>query len=166
MPTETTRPIADDTLPDATLHLAFDLGNTEWTFACTTAVAVAPRVRTMPARDLPRLVAEFEAARRHFGLPATTPIRTCYEAGRDGFWLHRALASAGVLNVIVDSASIEVNRRARQAKTDRLDATALLRLLLRYTAGETQVWRVVHENCLCPPSTRRIGGTRIANSPG
>ena len=90
MPTETTRPIADDTLPDATLHLAFDLGNTEWTFACTTAVAVAPRVRTMPARDLPRLVAEFEAARRHFGLPATTPIRTCYEAGRDGFWLHRA----------------------------------------------------------------------------
>ena len=143
MPTETTRPIADDPLPDATLHLAFDLGNTEWTFACTTAAAVAPRVRTMPARDLPRLVAEFEAARRHFGLPPAAPIRTCDEAGRDGFWLHRALAGGGIPNVIVDSASIEVNRRARQAKTDRLDATALLRLLLRYHAGETRVWCVV-----------------------
>jgi len=140
----TTRPIADDTLPDATLHVAFDLGNTEWTFACTTAAAVAPRVRTMPARDLPRLVAEFEAARRHFGLPPAAPIRTCYEAGRDGVWLHRALAGGGIPKVIVDSASIEVNRRARRAKTDRLDATALLRLLLRYTAGETPVWRVVH----------------------
>ena len=54
----------------------------------------------------------------------------CYEAGRDGFWLHRALTTAGIVNVIVDSASIEVNRRARQAKTDRLDAGALLRLLI------------------------------------
>ena len=166
MPTVTTRPIEDESPQDATLHVAFDLGNTEWTLACTPAVAAPPRIRTMPARDLPRLVTEFEAARRHCGLPGEAPIRTCYEAGRDGFWLHRALASTGIPNVIVDSASIEVNRRARQAKTDRLDATALLRLLLRYTAGETQVWRVVHENCLCPPSTRRIGGTRIANSAG
>lgn len=68
----------------------------------------------------------------------------CYEAGRDGFWLHRALTTAGIVNVIVDSASIEVNRRARQAKTDRLDAGALLRLLIRYAVGETGVWRVVH----------------------
>ena len=142
MPTLTTRP--DTSAPAGpTLYLAFDLGNTEWTFACTPAVAQAPRVRTMPARELGRLVTELEAARRHFGLPTDTPIRTCYEAGRDGFWLHRALTSAGIANVIVDSASIEVTRRARQAKTDRLDATALLRLLVRYTAGETHAWRVV-----------------------
>ena len=127
MPTETTRPIADDTLPDATLHLAFDLGNTEWTFACTTAVAVAPRVRTMPARDLPRLVAEFEAARRHFGLPPAAPIRTCDEAGRDGLWLHRALAGGGIPNVIVDSASIEVNRRAHPADDARRGAAGVAR---------------------------------------
>ena len=142
MPTMTTRPIVDDPVLDATLHVAFDLGNTEWTLASTPAVAEAPRVRTMPTRDLARLVVEFETARRHFGLSNAAPIRTCYEAGRDGFWLHRALASAGIPNVIVDSASIEVSRRARQAKTDRLDATALLRLLLRYAAGETHVWRV------------------------
>jgi len=143
MPSVTTRPIMDDTLLDATLLVAFDLGNTEWTLACTPALAAPPRVRTMPARDLPRLVNEFAAARRHFGLSPEAPIRTCYEAGRDGFWLHRALASHGILNVIVDSASIEGTRRARQAKTDRLDAAAFLRLLLRYHAGETRVWRVV-----------------------
>ena len=106
MPTVTTRPTVDGILLDATLLVALDLGNTEWTLACSPAVAVAPRVRTMPARDLSRLRAEFEAARRHFGLPTEAPIRTCYEAGRDGFWLHRALASSGIPNVIVDSASI------------------------------------------------------------
>ena len=114
-----------------------------WTLACAPALAVPPRVRTMSARDLPRLDAEFAVARRHFGLPPDAPIRTCDEAGRDGFWLHRALASRRIANVIVDSASIAVNRRARQAKTDRLDATALLRLLHRYHAGETRVWGVV-----------------------
>ncbi|MEO7963034.1 MAG: IS110 family transposase [Gemmatimonadaceae bacterium] len=144
MPTVTTRSIVDAPVLDATLPRACDLGNTEWTFACAPAIAVPPRVRTMPARHRARSVEELEAARRHFGLPATTAIRTCDEAGRDGCWLHRALASAGIPNVVVDSASIEVNRRARQAKTDRLDATALLRLLLRYTGGETRVWRVVH----------------------
>lgn len=140
MPTETTRPSVDT----ATLCVALDLGNTEWTLASTPAAAMPPRVRTMPARDLTRLVAEFDAARRHFGLSAAVAIVTCYEAGRDGFWLHRALTSADIRNVIVDSGSIEVSRRARQAKTDRLDASALLRLLLRYQAGESGVWRVVH----------------------
>ena len=73
----TTRPIVDDTVLEATLLVAFDLGNTEWTLACAPAFAVTPRVRTLPARDLPRLDAEFAVARRHFGLPPDAPIRTC-----------------------------------------------------------------------------------------
>ena len=68
----------------------------------------------------------------------------CYEAGRDGFWLQRACTAAGIVALVVDSSSIEVSRRARRAKTDRLDATALLRLLLRHTAGERGHWRVLH----------------------
>ena len=63
MPTVTTRPIVDELPPDATLHLAFDLGNTEWSLACAPAVAAAPRVRTMPARDLPRLVTSSHGVR-------------------------------------------------------------------------------------------------------
>ena len=63
---------------------------------------------------------------------------------RDGFWLHRALSDRGVTSHVVDSASITENRRARRAKSDRLDATALVRLLLRHHAGERGVWSVVH----------------------
>jgi hypothetical protein len=79
-------------------------------------------MRSMPARDLPRLQAEIAKAKKRFGLPAQTPVRSCYEAGRDGFWLHRQLTAHGVVNSVVDSSSIEVNRRQRRAKTDRLDA--------------------------------------------
>jgi transposase len=58
--------------------------------------------------------------------------------------LHRYLLSVGIENVIVDSASIEVNRRARRAKTDRLDAGKLVTMLIRYHSGERTVWSVVH----------------------
>jgi len=97
----------------------------------------------MPARDLARLTREIADAQQWFGVKAATPVRSCYEAGRDGFWLHRYLISIGIANVIVDSSSIEVNRRLRRAKSDRLDARKLLGMLLRYHAGEQKVWSVV-----------------------
>ena len=71
-------------------------------------------------------------------------MRSCYEAGRDGFWPHRFLTAVGVTNLVVDSSSIEVPRRARRAKTDRLDGEKLLRLLLRHWGGERDMWQVVH----------------------
>ena len=70
-------------------------------------------------------------------------MRSCYEAGRDGFWPHRWLTQLGVTNLVVDSSSIEVPRRARRAKTDRLDGEKLLRLLLRHWGGERGMWHVV-----------------------
>jgi len=80
-------------------------------------------------------------ARCHLATDA--PVRSCYEAGRDGFWLHRWLTEQGIHNLVVDSASIEVNRRARRrAKTDRLDGDKLLSMLMRYHAGERRVWAV------------------------
>jgi len=97
----------------------------------------------MPARDLERLTREIADARQWFGLKATTPVGSCYEAGRDGFWLHRYLTSRGIENVVVDSSSIEVNRRLRRAKSDALDVRKLLGMLLRYHAGERAVWSVV-----------------------
>jgi transposase len=71
-------------------------------------------------------------------------VQSCDEAGRDGFWLHRWLTTRREENVVVESASIEVNRRARRAKTDRLDVGKLLALLLRWVGGEGKVWSVVH----------------------
>ena len=82
-------------------------------------------------------------ARKRLGLAAACRVFSCYEAGREGFWLHRLLTQMGVVNLVVDSSSIEVNRRARRAKTDRLDARKLLSMLLRYWAGEKDLWSVV-----------------------
>jgi transposase len=73
----------------------------------------------------------------------STKWTLAFTTGRDGFWLHRWLVAHGVANVVVDSSSIEVKRRARWAKTDRLDVGKLLSLLLRWTAGEPKVWSVV-----------------------
>jgi transposase len=139
--TEITRPVECSA---ATLYLAFELGSAKWTLAFGVGVAQRPRLRTVRAGDLTALTAEITQACGRFGLPPGTPVRSCYEAGRDAFWLHRWLLTQGVRNVVVDSSSIEVNRRQRRAKTDRLDAGKLLVLLQRWAGGERGVWSVVH----------------------
>ena len=68
---------------------------------------------------------------------------SCYEAGCDGFWLNRALLESGVEKIVVDSSSIEVNRRARRAKIDGLDVRKLVTMLVRYQLGEVKIWSVV-----------------------
>jgi transposase len=137
MPTATTR-------RDLTLHVALDLGNATWKLAFTVGLAQPARIRTIAARDLRQLAEEIALAKTRFGLPPEAPVVSCYEAGRDGFWVHRALAGLGVTNHVIDSASIEGNRRGRQAKSDRLDASALLAKLVRFAQGERDVWRAVH----------------------
>src|SRR5262245_6030129 len=85
------------------LYLAFELGWTEWKLAFATAPADPPRQRTIKARDLAALRQEIAKAKTRFRLPEDAPVHSCYEAGRDGFWLHRYLAQAGVDNRVVDS---------------------------------------------------------------
>ena len=103
-----------------------------------------PRIRTIQARDLQALQWEVQEARHRFRLPDTVTTLSCYEAGRDGFWLHRYLHDHGITNLVVDSASIEVSRRSKRAKTDMLDVDKLLEMLIRYHSGERKLWRVVH----------------------
>ena len=131
------------TTTGARLHLAFELGWSQWQLAFSIGHGQAARLRTIAARDLPGLLREIAKAKRRFGLSEDAAVVSCYEAGRDGFWLHRWLTSQGIANVIVDSASIEVNRRQRRAKSDHLDAAKLVSMLLRYHAGESKVWSVV-----------------------
>ncbi len=139
-----------------TLYLAFELGNTEWKLGMTVSLDHAPLVRTVAARSLNALDAEIARAKAHFGLPAAAAVHSCYEAGRDGFWLHRYLVSRGIANVIVDSSSIEVNRRRRRAKTDRLDARKLVTMLVRAAGGEKQVWSVVHVPTVAEEDRRQV----------
>lgn len=130
--------------PEPVLYLAFELGETRWKLGFTTGLGQRPRERTIAARDLARVAEEIARAKVRFALPPEAEVVSCYEAGREGFWLHRALLAQGITSDVVDSASIEVNRRRRRAKSDRLDVGKLLLQLVRYRAGERKVWSVVH----------------------
>jgi transposase len=123
------------------LYVAFELGNNTWKLAFSDGRKV--RHVTVAARDLGQVQGALLRAQTHFGMAETAAVVSCYEAGRDGFWLHRYLQGRGIDNVVVDSASLEVDRRLRRAKTDRIDAGKLLRMLIRYHGGERQLWRVV-----------------------
>jgi transposase len=118
------------------LAMSLEVGATEWKMAFSPGLGQQPRHRTIEAGDLEAVKREIEAAKSRFGLPADVRVVSCYEAGRDGFWIHRALVHMGIENHVVDSAAIEVSRRSRRAKTDRLDAAKLVNLLLRYLSGE------------------------------
>lgn len=126
------------------LYLAFELSQTEWKLGFTTGLGQTPRISTIRAGNLKRLAEEIQKAKHQFELSETSQVVSCYEAGRDGFWLHRYLQFNPIGNMVVDSASIEVNRRARRAKTDKLDVEKLLTMLIRYDLGEKTVWKIVH----------------------
>ena len=125
------------------LYFSQELGSKNWKLAFTVGLGQKPRLRTITARDTDALLAEIKSAKKRFGLPEKTAIVSCYEAGRDGFWLHRFLLAQRFENLVVDSASIEVNRRKRRAKSDRLDAVKLVEMLIRWCNGEKKVWSVV-----------------------
>jgi transposase len=136
--------------------LAFELGWTSWKLAFTVGAAQKPRLRSIPARDIGALMLEIRDAKRRFRLPETTPVISCYEAGRDGFWLHRFLATEKIGNLVVDSASIEVNRRRRRAKSDRLDAIKLVGMLIRWHNGEKKLWGVVRVPTVAEEDRRQL----------
>jgi transposase len=125
------------------LCMAIESGASEWKLYFSTGLGQHPRERTVPARQLDRLMTEVARAKKHFGLAADAPVASCYEAGRDGFWLHRSLIAEGIANEVIESASIEVKRQKRRVKTDGIDGSALLRLLWRYHNGEREAFRVV-----------------------
>src|SRR5215475_9233144 len=132
------------TTPAGTLFVAFELSEKTWKLGFTTGHGQKPRERTITARQQERILDEIAQAKRRLGLPETAPVVSCYEAGREGFWLHRFLEAHGITNHVVDSSAIEVSRRQRRAKSDALDVRKLLSMLIRYHEGERQVWQVVH----------------------
>jgi len=150
------------TLPDRTLEqactmvlfMALELSDKKWKLALSDGNK--RRIVTIAAGDLVALGEAVAKAKARFGMHGVVPIVSCDEAGRDGFWLHRYLLHCGVANVVVDASSIEVNRRARRAKTDRIDVEQLLRLLIRYHHREKRVWSVVHVPSVEEEDARRL----------
>jgi transposase len=159
--TATTRPELRS-VSEATLYVAFELGKKEWKLAMTSGFGVTPWLRTLASGDLRGVERALRDGRRRFDLPATATVVSCYEAGRDGFWIHRALTQLGVRNRVVDSASIEVNRRARRTKTDRLDALKLVMMLVRVCYGEPRVWHEVRVPSAEDEAARHVSRERSA----
>jgi transposase len=138
------------------LYVAFELSWTNWKMAFTIGAGQPPRIRTVPARCASLVLNEIKKAKLRFGLPNSAPVVSCYEAGRDGFWIHRFLTHEKVQNIVVDSASIEVSRRKRRAKSDRLDAVKLVSMLIRWHNGEKKVWSVVHVPTVADEDRRQL----------
>jgi transposase len=123
------------------LYMALELSNKTWRLALSEGAK--RRQVVVPAADLMKLSEAVAKAKERFGMPASARVVSCYEAGRDGFWLHRHLRGVGIENQVVDAASIEVSRRLRHVKTDRLDGERLLVKLIRQHTGERGGWSVV-----------------------
>jgi len=136
------------------LYMGLELSNKNWRLAF--GDGTKRRQTSVPAADLVKLAEAVAKAKERFKMPASVRVVSCYEAGRDGFWLHRHLRSVGIENEVIDAASIEVNRRLRHAKTDRLDGERLLAKLIRHHTGEREGWSVVRAPSLEEEDARRL----------
>lgn len=145
----------DDTSVVVMLYMALELSGAKWKVALGDGKR-APSQHTLKAADVLGLLGVIEKAKKRCKLAGEVRVMSCYEAGRDGFWLHRWLVEQGIANVVVDSSSIEVNRRARRAKSDGLDAAKLYEMLVRYAGGEQRVWRVVRVPTVEQEDARRL----------
>jgi len=156
-------PAAPATDPQpATLFVALELSKAKWLVGLHSPMADKVSRHTIAGGDAPALLTLIGAARRRAeaGLGGTVRVVACYEAGYDGFWLHRLLVAHGIANQVIDPASLLVNRRARRRKTDRIDLAGLLRTLMAWHRGEPQVCSMVRVPSPEEEDRRRRGRER------
>ncbi len=128
-----------------TILVALELSNSIWLVGTRLPGAQKSRMHRISAGDTAALLTLFHGLRPcdPAGSEHSAPVACCFEAGRDGFWLHRLLTANNIPTYVVEPTSILVNRRAKRAKTDRIDAEGLLRVLAAYLGGDTQICSMV-----------------------
>ena len=126
------------------LYIAYELSQSTWKIGFGTGQKGKARIRTIDAGEMQSMQLEIAEAKKKYRLGEEVEVKSCYEAGLDGFWVHRYLEKAGIENIVVDPSSMEVDRRAKRVKTDRLDVQKLLRHLMQYHLGDRDVWKVLH----------------------
>jgi transposase len=138
--------------------LAIELSKKSWIVAVNTPLADKVSRHTLEACDWKGLLELIARMRTRVIQTLDRPVEvvSCYEAGYDGFWLHRLLEAHGVRNYVIDPASVQVNRRARRVKTDNIDVGRLLRSLMAYLRGEPKVWSVVRVPSVTEEDDRRL----------
>lgn len=129
-----------------TVHVAFELSKKTWRVGILLPGSVKLSRYAIAGGDLAELTKLLALARARAERSSGKPVRmlSCYEAGYDGHWLHRWLTDRGVINHEIDPSSIEVSRRARRAKTDRIDLERMMRTFLAHLRGEPRACSVVH----------------------
>jgi transposase len=132
---------SEDNASEAVMYMAMELSDKRWRLGFSNGEK--QRQVSVVAGDWVGLNEQIDRSRERLKLARGCRIVSCFEAGRDGFWIHRALVEQGIENLVVDSSSIEVNRRKRRAKSDKVDVKSLLRLLQRYWGGERGMMSVV-----------------------
>jgi transposase len=152
-------------LPPAAAHdeavrclLAIELSKKSWIVAVNTPLSEKISRYRLKGCDWKGLLELIEKIRARVARELNRPVEiiSCYEAGYDGFWLHRLLEAHGVRNYVIDPASIQVDRRARRAKTDNIDVAQLLRSLMAYLRGDPKVWSVVRVPSVAEEDARRL----------
>jgi transposase len=135
----------NSTAPADRLFCALELSKNSWLLGIQFPDHQKASVYPIKGGDSEGLMAKLVAARDRWAkVSGKKPsIILCYEAGYDAFWLARFLKAHGIDCLVVDSASMQVNRRSRRAKTDRIDLGKLLRALIAWCGGERHVWSVV-----------------------
>jgi transposase len=131
----------------ATIYLAFELSKAKWKLGVLLPGSQKLSRYTINGGDLAALTARLADMRKKAAAAvAGRPVRilSCYEAGLDGHWLHRWLTERDIINHEIDPSSIEVNRRARRAKSDRIDLEKMMRAFLAHLRGEPRVCSIVH----------------------
>lgn len=138
--------------------LAIELSKKSWIVAVNTPLSDKISRYTLKPCDWKELLKLSERIRTRAAgeLKKRVDVISCYEAGYDGFWLHRLLEARGIRNYVIDPASVQVDRRARRAKTDRVDVERLLRSLMAYLRGEPKVWSVVRVPSVAEEDDRRL----------
>src|SRR5712675_2801138 len=153
---DTTSTAHDDA--SARCLIAIELSKTSWIVGVQTPMNNRMGQYRLAGGDWEGLLKLIERIRRQVGRELSRPVEvfSCYEAGYDGFWLHRLLEAHGVRNHVLDPASLLVNRRARRAKTDRIDVERMLRALGRYLRGEPDACSVVRVPSVEQEDARRL----------
>jgi transposase len=140
----------------AVLHMSIELSYKSWKLGFAVGLGHSPRIRTIAGGDYDALVHEIRLAKVRFKLPQGAPVRSCYEAGPHAFHPHRCLLELGIENIVVDSSSIETSRRRKRAKSDRLDASKLATMLVRWNLGDKKTWRVVNVPSIADEDRRQL----------
>jgi transposase len=140
-----------------TLHCALELSKKSWLLAIQFPDQEQPSLYSIEGGDADRLMVKLTAARDRWAkmIGALPIITLCYEVGYDGFWLERFLKARGIACLVIDPGSLQVSRRGRRVKTDRVDVKTLLRTLIAWCRGERHVWSPVRVPSIDEEDLRR-----------